>query len=123
MSAKEQPTMGTCCKTQKNLATKSNITAVANHAAPKTHSGPKTRITLNIDVGFSNALYLRGQGANLSWDKGILLKNIKADEWVWETNVPFTSCEFKVLVNDVTYEVGQNHTLTCGASICYTPQF
>lgn len=123
MSTKEQPTMGTCCKTQKNFSTKSHITAAANNAAPKTHSGPKTRITLNFDVGFSNALYLRGQGANLSWDKGILLKNVKADEWVWETNVPFTSCEFKVLMNDTEYEVGQNHTLTCGASICYTPQF
>jgi hypothetical protein len=124
MSTKEQPTMGTCCKTQKNVATKSksNI-AVANNATLKTHSGPKTRITLKFDVGFSNALYLRGQGANLSWEKGILLKNVNADEWIWETNVPFTFCEFKVLVNDDTYEIGQNHTLTCGASICYTPQF
>lgn len=123
MSTREQSTASPCCQTSKNLSTKSNIAANASSAAVKTHSGPKTRITLNYDVGFSNALYLRGQGANLSWDKGILLKNVKADEWVWETNVPFTSCEFKVLINDTEYEIGQNHTLTCGASIRYTPQF
>lgn len=117
MSTKEALSM----QSVKNL--KGNSVANTNTPSVKTHSGPKTRITLNYDVGFSNTLYVRGQGANLSWEKGIMLKNIKADEWVWETNVPFTSCEFKVLINDSIYETGQNHTLTCGASIRYTPKF
>lgn len=85
--------------------------------------GPKTRITVKYDIGFGNQLYLRGKGASLSWDKGLLLKNIKNDEWVWETNQTFTSCEFKVLINDMRYEIGDNHTLTCGACIQYTPKF
>jgi hypothetical protein len=122
MSTKEHLTKAPSSQTPKSLTAKDNVVANAS-ASVKTHSGPKTRITLNFDVGFPNAIYLRGQGANLSWDKGILLKNVKADEWVWETNVPFTSCEFKVLINDTQYELGQNHTLTCGASIRYTPQF
>jgi len=85
--------------------------------------GPTTRITIKYDVGFSNSLYLRGKGPNLSWDKGIMLKNISADEWVWETNTPFTTCEFKVLLNDRVYEIGDNHLLSCGAAIQYTPKF
>lgn len=89
----------------------------------KTHKGPKSRITINFDVGFSNVLYIRGQGANLSWNKGLLLTNVKPDEWIWETTKPFTTCEFKVLINDSEYEAGDNHTLTCGSSIQYTPEF
>lgn len=85
--------------------------------------GPKTRIAIKYDVGFGNAIYLRGKGALLSWDKGILLRNVKTDEWIWETETPFTSCEFKVLINDKTYELGANHTLTCGSSIQYSPKF
>lgn len=123
MSTKEHTMKPSCCQTPKSQLTKSNIAADTSSTSVKTHSGPKTRITINYDAGFPNGLYLRGHGANLSWDKGILLKNVKADEWIWETNVPFTSCEFKVLINDSQYEIGQNHTLTCGASIRYTPNF
>lgn len=90
---------------------------------PRPLKGPKTRIVVKYDVGFSNSLYLRGKGASLSWDKGVCLKNLKADEWVWETDAPFTNCEFKVLINDSQYEIGENHRLTCGANIHYTPKF
>lgn len=82
-----------------------------------------TRVTIKFDVGFNNHLYLRGKGANLSWDKGIMLKNTKPDEWVWETEVPFSQLEFKALINDNVYELGDNHTVKNGASLHYTPKF
>lgn len=85
--------------------------------------GPTTRVTIKYDVGFPNSIYIRGKGANLNWNKGIPLKNVKHDEWIWETDVPFTSCEFKVLINDKHYENGENHHLNCGATIQYTPKF
>lgn len=83
----------------------------------------KTCITVKYDVGYPNQLYIRGKGANLSWDKGQLLKNTKPDEWVWETDAPFTNCEFKVLINDHVYENGDNHHLNVGSNILYTPHF
>ena len=115
--------MGTpTCSTTTALTTQPNTAlAISNPSAAK--KGPKTRVTVKYDVGFNNTLYLRGKGANLSWDKGIPLKNIKRDEWTWETDALFSTCEFKVLVNDKHYETGENHTLTCGASIQYTPKF
>jgi hypothetical protein len=83
----------------------------------------KTRITIHYDVGFGNALYIRGRGAGLSWDKGVPLKNAKADEWIWETSSPFSACEFKILLNDEIYEAGDNHPITQGTQLKYTPQF
>jgi hypothetical protein len=85
--------------------------------------GGKTRITIKYDVGFNNQLSIRGKGGNLSWDKGIPLKNIKADEWVWETSQLFSELYFKVLINDKQYEAGDNHQATCGSLVSYTPQF
>lgn len=85
--------------------------------------GPISRIVIRYDVGFNNTIYLRGTGPNLGWDKGTLLKNTSPDEWVWETDLPFEVCEFKVLVNDKDYENGENHLMKCGSTISYTPKF
>lgn len=83
----------------------------------------KTRIIIKYDIGFGNTLHIRGNGANLSWDKGIPLKNIKNDEWIWETEIPFSKAEFKVLINDKQYETGNNHIIHSGNMIQYTPKF
>ena len=83
----------------------------------------KTHITIKYDVGFGNTLSIRGKGPNLSWDKGLPLKNIKADEWSWESQDQFTNGEFKILINDSIFEVGANHPLTCGDHIQYNPKF
>lgn len=83
-----------------------------------------TRIIVQYDVGLNNSLFLRGQGlTNLSWDKGLELKNIKPDEWIWETDKPFSNCEFKVLINDNIYEIGENHSVIKGESIRINPKF
>jgi hypothetical protein len=82
-----------------------------------------TRVVIHYDIGFNNNLYIRGSGAGLNWSKGILLRNTRPDEWVWETKEPFLTCEFKVLINDSQYEQGENHTLTCYTSVEYTPNF
>jgi len=85
--------------------------------------GPKTRVIILFDTGFGNHLTIRGKGANLTWERGIPLHNSKTDEWIWETNTPFNTCEFKILLNDKAYELGENHLLNCGTTIQYTPKF
>lgn len=85
--------------------------------------GTTTRVTVKFDVGFGNALYIRGKGANLNWNKGIMMRNVKPDEWQWEIDLPFNACEFKVLINDREYELGDNHPLIAGSAIQYTPKF
>lgn len=83
-----------------------------------------TKITVKCDCGFPNTLYLRGEGiAGLSWNKGVPMKNVKPDEWVWETNKPFITGQYKVLINDKQYETGENHPINCGTQVCCTPKF
>lgn len=85
--------------------------------------GGKTRIVVKYDVGFPNSITIRGKGAGLSWEKGIPMKNVRADEWVWETEATIANGEFKVLINDKTYESGNNHPLNAGKTTQYTPKF
>jgi hypothetical protein len=100
-----------------------NLGTESVSSTPSRKKGPITRIIVKYDVGFNNSIYLRGTGADLSWERGIMLKNVKSDEWIWETNIPFTHCEFKVLINDRQYEMGENHRLQCGTSFEYSPNF
>lgn len=82
-----------------------------------------THVKVKYDCGFPNNLFIRGNGAGLSWEKGQPLKNTKPNEWVWESRGPFTLCEFKVLLNDRVYERGDNHLLISGEDFSYTPIF
>ena len=92
-------------------------------ASKAADSAQQTRVTIRYDVGLNNNLHIRGCGAGLSWDRGVLMKNVGPDEWIWETNLPFSNCEFKVILNDQQYESGENHRIDAGGKIRYTPKF
>lgn len=104
-------------------ATPSKSLATASPAYSLSSSGAKTRLVVHYDAGFPNSLYIRGCGAGLSWEKGQLLKNIKADEWIWESHESFSECEFKIVFNDTLYETGENRKLKLGALLEITPVF
>lgn len=91
---------------------------------PKASKPTKTKIVAHIDCGFTNNLFIRGEGiSSLSWDKGIQMKNIGPHEWIWESDRPFSTMQFKVLVNDSWYEQGNNHSLAFGQTMEFSPQF
>jgi len=95
-----------------------------SHLATKNGAAKSTRIIVKCNCGFPNNLYIRGEGIKgLSWERGTLMKCTKADEWVWETDLPFTRGKIKILVNDKQYEQGENHDITCGKSISFQPKF
>ena len=87
------------------------------------HKPKHSVIKIKYDTGFTNSLYIRGSGGGLNWDKGILMENRGADEWVWETADSCKGVEFKVLINDACYEEGSNHLIESGSEISYTPKF
>ena len=92
-------------------------------ASPSKKNAQKTKIIVNCDAGFSNELYIRGEGANLNWSKGQKLKNVSANEWTWECDQSVSKCEFKILINDECFEKGENHSLSEGACFKCKPQF
>jgi hypothetical protein len=101
-----------------------DVTTASSKTKKSTQKEGVTRVVVKFDCGFANSLFLRGEGiASLSWEKGLPLKNIKSDEWVWETDRPFAKAQFKVLINDKAYEVGENHSLKHGETLTCTPKF
>ncbi len=82
-----------------------------------------TTITANIDVGFGNSLYIRGEGSGLSWDKGLRMECVSDDRWrivLGESARPFV---FKFLINDQTWNLGDDYTVVPGSSITLAPVF
>jgi hypothetical protein len=99
----------------------------------KTRSKPATEtrrisqsvstVAAKIDVGFGNALFIRGEGPGLSWDKGTLLECRDDSIWVWSGDTGKEEIEFKLLLNDQVWAVGDNVTLAAGKTIEVVPRF
>lgn len=109
----------------KPLSSKPKTPVVEKSKPVETKSTPisKTFLTVHYDAGYNNALFIRGSGAGLNWEKGIQLKNTGSDTWVWETSTKFDTCEYKILLNDSVYENGPNQQLAFGKQIEHTPNF
>ena len=82
-----------------------------------------TTITAQIDIGFGNTLYLRGEGAGLSWDKGLVMDCLADDKWVISLSDAATPVIFKFLLNDLTWCAGSDYVVTPGESVTLVPSF
>ena len=80
----------------------------AKRTGAKKKIATKTTIAARVDVGFGNNLYIRGEGAGLSWDVGILMRNLSPYEWAWETKSSDKPIEYKLLINDELWANGEN---------------
>ena len=105
----------------KKVATKKVATKKA--PAKKASTPALTTICGKIDVGFGNALYLRGSGGGLSWDKGVLMGNASSDEWLWSAEASAGTIECKFLINDEIWSEGDNCTVSAGERLETTPSF
>ncbi|HVS52825.1 MAG TPA: hypothetical protein VHD62_10765 [Opitutaceae bacterium] len=111
-------------KTGKPAATKKVAVAVSAPAVKPVASKPVvTTITAQVDVGFGNALFLRGDGPGLSWDNGVPMTCVADDRWqaaLGESARPFT---IKFLINDVTWSTGADFSIAPGANVTLKPEF
>ena len=76
----------------------------------------KTSIIARVDVGFGNSLYVRGEGAGLSWDKGVQLDNVSPYEWVFSSTQAKGDLTFKFLINDEVWAEGEDLTVAKGGT-------
>jgi hypothetical protein len=82
-----------------------------------------TVITAHIDIGFGNALYLRGEGAGLSWDTGQRLVCVDGTSWTIALPETAKPVVYKFLINDSSWSTGPDYVATPGARISVTPSF
>lgn len=110
-------------KTVKKVAAKKAPAKKVTTAKSATKAGKTTSIIANVDVGFGNSLYIRGEGAGLSWDKGTLLENVSPYEWTYSTTKARGEVTFKFLINDEAWAEGENLTVPAGGTSVSSPSF
>ncbi len=89
-------------KEAKTIAPKGQLTT-----SPKP-SQQTTIVEAKVDVEFGNSLFIRGQGAELSWDKGLPLSCIDGSTWVWSTTKAKDRLVFKLVLNDQVWAQGED---------------
>ncbi len=105
-------------------ATKPAAAKTSKSPASGKASGPVTIIVAKYDIGLGNSLYIRGEGAGLSWDAGTLMENVGSDVWVWTTNQMVEGLiAFKFLINDEIWSAGDNMSASAGETTTLTPYF
>lgn len=82
-----------------------------------------TSITANIDIGFGNALYVRGEGAGLSWDRGTLMTCVTDSQWQIALGESARPIVFKFLVNDLSWSAGEDYSVSAGGTVSVVPTF
>lgn len=82
-----------------------------------------TVVTAKVDVGFGNALYLRGEGPGLSWNKGLALKNAGSEEWTISLPRAARPIVFKFLLNDEVWSQGEDYKADPGTLAVLRPEF
>jgi hypothetical protein len=95
-------------------------TAAPAVAKPK---GSHITITAKVDVGFGNALYIRGDGEGLSWEKGLLLDCISGDAWTVVLQSVEKPVAFKLVLNDQIWSSGEDFHAAPGDTVTVTPVF
>jgi len=119
----KKTTKATKALTPAKKSTKAVAKAAAVPAPKVVPTAVVTTISANIDVGFGNSLYLRGEGPGLSWDKGVRMECVADDRWslaLGDAERPFV---FKFLVNDEKWSSGPDFTISAGTSVTLTPTF
>jgi hypothetical protein len=97
--------------------------APAPKVEPVAPTAVLTTITAKIDIGFGNALYLRGEGAGLSWDRGTQMNCVNDDTWMLELGESVRPVIYKFLVNDLTWSAGEDYVVPAGTSVTVVPAF
>ena len=86
-------------------------------------TGSRVTIIAKADVGFGNSLFIRGDGAGLSWGKGLLLDNVSGDTWKTVLSGADKPIAFKLLINDELWSTGADFAASPGDTVTVTPAF
>ena len=114
-------------KTAKKVAKKAAKKTAKKAAPASSPSAAKgrllTTIFADVDIGWGNGLFIRGEGAGLQWDVGQKLE-WSSKGWSWSGLVAKGSqIEFKILLNDANWANGDNIVVKSGETCRISPEF
>ena len=84
---------------------------------------PLTIVEANFAPNLGHALFIRGQGEGLSWDKGQPLSRFDGSRWVWSSHQARDKVVFKLLLNDRVWARGEDVVVRAGARVELAPVF
>ena len=127
----KSPAPATKTATSAKPAAKKTATAsapvIAFSASPKVKTVATkpvvTAITAKIDVGFGNALFVRGEGPGLNWNQGLLMTCVGDDTWSIKLGESARGYTLKFLINDSTWSVGPDFNVASGQVVTFSPGF
>lgn len=95
----------------------------ASHSAPAKTADGTTRLLVTAYIGIGNKVFVRGEGAGLSWDKGVPMEFVSIGKWSWETGDSAVPLKIQLYKNDDLPAQGDPITLPPGHHIEVTPVF
>ncbi len=119
--AKKAPAKKAPTKVAKKAAKKTAVKKTAKKPVASKRS--KTVIEAKIDIGFGNLLYIRGDAPGLSWKSGVPMDCKGADSWSVSMSDANSAFEYKVLINDIHWAVGENDIAQPGVTSTTEPSF
>jgi hypothetical protein len=117
---KPAQTEHTCSKTQANGVVKMPELADSGTEAMTIRL---TTVAADINVGLGNALFIRGEGEGLNWEKGVPLHCIGDSTWAWASTAIKDKAVFKLLLNDAVWAQGDNLIVEAGKDLRLMPVF
>ena len=88
-----------------------------------THRVKPTIVAVTVELGRGDAIFIRGQGGGLRWDKGRPLAPVGPEHWMWLANGLQEDIEFQLLLNDQIWARGKNLVLRAGEKVEVSPDF
>ena len=126
-AAKKAPAKKAPTEVAKKAAKKTAVKTAAQKKTPAKKPAAskrsKTVIEAKIDIGFGNLLYIRGDAPGLSWRSGIPMDCKGADSWSVSMSDTNSAFEYKVLINDIHWAVGENNIAQPGVTSTTEPSF
>ena len=113
-------------RTSRNVPNRTAVHAVRRNLARFTPPGASRELILveaHVELAFGQGLFIRGEGAGLSWQKGDALKNTAPGTWLWVAVRPQETVVFQLLLNDSVWARGENITVKPGERVLLEPDF
>jgi hypothetical protein len=92
-------------------------------STPVSHFKSAPIIEARAELGPGHSLFVRGQGAGLSWRQGTPLVQADPSTWIWANGRLEETVIFQLLLDDQIWAKGENLVLEAGRQIEITPDF